>query len=256
MKRIWSHAVSLLGLALATSAVVPACVENNESIFIRNVVAPSANKVNGICIYQPDPNGAGLFEGTLDVGVRDDYYAVLLVGGHLIQRGDPLSARAESNRTQLSGATSRITNPDGSTVREFTSFGTGFVETAASGTPGFGVFGAPIVDAPTRDILAASLPNRTATRTIIANVKVFGKTLGGVDVETGEYQFPIKVCNGCLVDFTTGNDPAVQPNPNCAKAGTDTTGGGAATQNVPCNPGQDEITPCELCVGRPACNGG
>jgi hypothetical protein len=251
MKRIWSHTVSLFALGLATAAVVPACVEDNEVIFVRDIVAPSANKQNGICIYLPDPNGAALFEGTLDVGIRDDYYAVLLVGNQIVTRGDPATARAESSRVTLSGLTSRVTNPDGSLVREFTSYGTGFVDVGSGTNAGYGVFGAPVIDAPTRDILAGSLPNRVATRTVLANVKVFGKTLAGVDVETGEFQFPIKVCNGCLVDFSTGNDPAVQPTPNCAKAGTTTS----TTTSAPCFAGQDEVTPCELCVGRPVCDG-
>lgn len=253
MKRIWSHAVSLIAFAAATSAVVPACVENNETIFIRQLVAPSSNRQGGICVYQPDPSQPGLFQGTLDVGIRDEYYAVLLVGSQMIARGDPAQTRVESNRIQLTGATSRVTTPDGAMIREFTSFGSGFVEVGTANTPGYGVFGATVIDALTRNQLVGSLPNRQATRTVIANVKVFGKSLGGVDVESGEFQFPIKVCNGCLVDFSAFLDPAVQPTPNCAKAGTETTSG---SQTAPCFAGQDELTPCNLCLDRPTCVGG
>lgn len=251
MKRIWSHAITLLALGLATSAVAPACVENNESMFIRNIVAPPASQ-GGACTYKPDPTGAALMEGVLDVGIRDDYYGVMLVGSQMIGRGDQNGPRAESNRVALTGATSKVTNLDGSVIREFTSYGTGFVEIQSSNSPSYGIFGAPLIDKPTRDVLAASLPNRVATRTVLANVKVFGKSLGGVDVETGEFQFPIRVCNGCLVDFSTGNDPAIQPSPNCAKPQT----AAGATTTAPCIPGQDVSTPCQLCVGRPACTGG
>jgi hypothetical protein len=249
MKRIGRCVMSLLAVGLVTSALVPACATNDQSIFIRGALAPSANRTGGVCLYNPDPTAPALFTGTLDVGIRDNYQAVLLVGNQMIPRGDPTDTRAESNRVHLNGAIVKVQNPDGSGIREFTSLATGFADTQTNNNPSFGLMGVAIVDAPTRDILASQLPDRNAVKTVVAQIKAFGKTLGGVDVESGEFQFSIRVCNGCLVSFVGANDPALQPQPNCLKAVD-----ASSTTSTPCFPGQDEPTPCQLCQGRPACN--
>ena len=83
------------------------------------------------------------------------------------------------------------------------------------------------------------------------NFKAFGVSLGGEDVESGEYQLPARVCNGCLVDFSTGNDDLAPVQPNCLKTETTAIAG-------PCPPapaGQDEPVKCESCVEtRKACD--
>lgn len=250
MKRIWGHAVSLLVLGLVASATVPACVDNDRSIFIRSLMFPATNRQNGACLYQLDPNQPGQFYGTLDVGLRDNYVAVLLVGNQMIARADPLMATTESNRIHLNGIISRITDLDGNDIREFTQPATGFADVGSAGTPGYGLIGATVVDKIAADSLAASIP-RGGLRTLVINVKAYGKTLGGVDVESGEFQFPLRVCNGCLVDFSSGNDPNIQPQPNCERA---LTTGGATTTQLPCFEGQDEAVPCQLCKELAACN--
>jgi hypothetical protein len=80
------------------------------------------------------------------------------------------------------------------------------------------------------------------SKLVVANIKIFGKTLGGVDLESGEFQFPVRVCVGCLVDFSSGDDPAVAGRDCNVQIGT-----GTATVVLPCAPGQDEATPCQLC---------
>ena len=52
-------------------------------------------------------------QATLDIGVADNYYAVLLVGNQLIPRSDPQNNRAESNRVHINGAIVRVTETDG-----------------------------------------------------------------------------------------------------------------------------------------------
>ncbi|AKU96769.1 hypothetical protein AKJ09_03433 [Labilithrix luteola] len=249
MKRIWGHLVSLLGLALVGSAAFPACATNDQSIFIRGALAPSTNRQNNVCIYTDDPSQAELFEGSVDLGIRDDYFGILLIGNQMTPRADNLNNRAESNRIHIDGAVVQVTNPDGSLIREFTSTATGFADPSSNSAPDYGTIGVTLIDAPTKAALLPLLPNRTASKMVVAKVKAFGRTLGGLDLESGEFQFPISVCNGCLVDFSTGTDPA-QPLPNCRKA-LDAAAGGTA---LPCFVGQDERTPCQLCQGRPVCD--
>src|SRR6476619_497025 len=51
MKRILGHVVSLLVVGLAVSAALPACATNDQTIFIRNALAPAITRTNGICTY-------------------------------------------------------------------------------------------------------------------------------------------------------------------------------------------------------------
>jgi hypothetical protein len=247
MKRIFGHVVSVLVVGLAVSTVFPACATNDQTIFIRSALAPSITRTNGVCTYLPDPTQLSLLQATLDVGLTDSYFAILLVGNQLIPRGDPQNNRAESNRVHINGAIVRVTETDGTLIREFTSLATGFADPGNNNAAEYGLIGVTGVDAPTKDILAASLPNRSASRTVVMNFKAFGVTLGGEDVESGEFQLPARVCNGCLVDFTTGNDDLAMVQPNCLKKAA---AGAAGTSTTPCIFGQDEGVKCETCIGR------
>jgi hypothetical protein len=252
MKRILGRVVVVCASAIVIGAVAPACAENDQSIFVRAVLGPSTNRQNGSCVYTDDPQQPQLFEGTFDVGVRDNYFAIVLVGSQMQGRGDPAAGRAEPNRVHLNGAVVRVTEPNGTQLAEFTSLATGFADIQSNNNPDYGTMGIVGIDAPTAATLRGLIPNRTTTRQILLNIKAFGKTLGGVDLESGEYQLPLKVCNGCLVTFAGANDPAQAPNPNClAAAGTGSSGGAS---QAPCFAGQDEPVPCQLCQGRPACD--
>jgi len=253
MKRIWGHVVSLVVAGMAVSAAMPACATNDQTIFIRSALAPSANRQMGGCIYTNDPTQAELFQARADLGVTDSYFAILLVGNQLIPRGDSLNNRAESNRVHINGAIVRVTEADGTLIREFTSLATGFADAAQNNAPSYASIGITALDAPTRDILLPTLPNRVVSRTILINIKAFGTSLGGKDVESGEFQLPMQVCNGCLVDFSTGNDDTLPPaqQPNCKKPNT--MAASAATE--PCFAGQDEHILCQDCVKtREACD--
>jgi len=255
MSRIRVHVVSAAVLCLAGTALMPACATNDQTIFIQQVMAPSVTRTaTGTCTYIADPTQPAALENILDVGIRDDYVGVLLVGNQEVPRGDPANAKAESNRAHLNGATVHIANPDGSSipgVNDFTSLASGFANISQGNTPGYGLLPIRLVDAPSAAAMGAALQNRTQTKTVAVTVRAFGKTLGGIDIESGDFQFPLTVCRGCLVQFTqAATDPAA-PLPNCAKP-VDTTQGSGVT--LPCFPGQDEVTPCQICQGRPACD--
>jgi hypothetical protein len=241
MKRLLGHALVVGGIGVVATAFTPACAENDQSIYIRHVMAPPTNRQGGTCTYQPDPSQPFLTEGTLDLAVRNNYTATVLVGGQLLARGDPTNARAESNRTHMNGAVVKVTDASGGSIGEFTSLASGFVDPGQATTASYGMVAVTAIDAPTAGKLAVAVGD---SKLVIANIKVFGKTLGGVDVESGEFQFPIRVCNGCLVDFTSGDDPAT-PGRDCNN-NLSTTGSQGQTM-LPCVAGQDEVTPCQLC---------
>jgi hypothetical protein len=219
------------------------------SIFVQHVMAPPLNRQNNVCLYEADPTLPALSEGTVDVLARDTYDAQLLVGNQLIARGDTANTRAESNRARLNGVVVTVTDANGAVLGEFTAATSGFIDPAGANAPSYGIAAVTLIDAPTMGRIAGGL-GAGQTRIVLANIKAFGQTIGGVDLESGEFQFPIRVCRGCLVSFALGDDTTV--------AGTDcllplaTTGGGGAT-TLPCAPGQDETTPCQLCADREGC---
>lgn len=240
MKRLFGQAFVVLGIGFVASAFTPACAEDDQSIFVRQVMAPPQNRQGGTCTYLPDPTQPFLTEGVLDLAVRNNYGATILVGSQLLPRGDQSNTRAESNRAHMNGAVVKVTDANGASIGEFTSLASGFVDPGQTTTASFGLVGVTVIDAPTAAKVGVSPGD---SKVVVANVKVFGKTLGGVDLESGEFQFPIRVCYGCLVDFSKGDDPAT-PGLDC-NLPLQATGGAQTT--LPCQAGQDETTPCQLC---------
>lgn len=250
MKRISGHVVSLLVAGLAVSAAAPACAENDQTIFIRGLLAPSVTRQAGSCSWTDDPTQPFLLAPQLDVGLTDSYFGVLLVANQLIARGDPNNNRAESNRVHVEGAVVSISTADGRFLREFTSYGTTFLDPQNNNTPAFAPLGLTLFDKPAKDMIFAELPNREARKTVLITVKAFGTSTGGKEVESGDFQVPLDICNGCLVSFGDSNDPALMVQPNCGKALAAATG----TDDGPCFIGQDVSIPCQLCPGNPRCD--
>ena len=259
MKRVLGRFLTVGVVVLGSPVLVPAaCAQNDQSIFIRQVMAPPQNRINGECIYQADPTQIQRSGGVLDVDVSTTYTAELLVGSQLEARGDQLNTRAEPNRTHINGAVVNVTSADGTTLGSFTTEGAGFVDPQTANTTSYGLVAVRLIDGATASKIAAelhakadSLPpdppdNKHPSKLVLANVKVFGKTLGGVDLETGEFQFPIDVCLGCLISFSQGDDPA-SPGVDCNLPLTTAGSQAAGTLPTPCVLGQDEFIDCRLC---------
>lgn len=247
MKRLLGKTFSLVVLAGLATVFAPACAENDQSIFIRTVLAPSINRQNGECIYTGDVTQRFQSEGLIDVAIRDTYTPTMLVGSQLFSRGDQPGGRSESNRTQLNGAVVRVTDPNGGQIGEFTSLASAFIDPQLNNIPTYSPFTVTLLDAKTTASIAQRVTPGNSTL-VIANVKAFGRTLGGVDLESGEFQFPIRLCRGCLISFETGDDPAT-PGVDCNLPLTDQGAGSV----LPCRAGQDEVTPCQVCRELDAC---
>ena len=254
MKRILGQSLSLVAIVAIGSLLTPACADDDGSIFVNHALAPPTSRQAGTCQYTADPTQPVLAQGLLDTAARDSYLVNLLVGNQMIQRGDPLQPRAESNRVHLDGAVVRVTDANGNEINSFTAPTSGFVDASNGNTPTYGIAQLNALDA-TTVARAASVTKLAvgAQKLVIANMKVFGKTVGGVDVESAEWSFPIRLCIGCLIDFSTGDDPA-KSGVDCSFKGVPAATSTLLPQQVPCNVGQDENTPCQLCLDRTACN--
>lgn len=241
----WTRRAVVLGVVVCVSGVIAsACADNNQTLFIRQVQAPES----GECGFSNDPQGDYYMNGVLDLMLTSQYRATLLVGNQIVPRGDSDRVRAETSRVSLDEAEVRVEYTDGTEVNSFTIPGNGFVDPSSGSEPGWGTFRTVLIDSATADGLRGALGATSTSRSskvgrVVAVVKVFGKTLGGREVETGEFRFPIEVCYGCSVSFPASRwlDDGIHPVPNCLGCAD------ASDVETPCLSGQDEAVDCCLC---------
>ncbi len=244
MKRVLRRSGFAIAVSLGILGVGASCTEERTGFFIRgNVVIEGPD-----CIARPESSAVLHASGVLDVALRTEYEAALLVGSQLAPRGDKANLRTETMITTITGAEVHLYDDAGATVAEFTVPATGVIPPETSADPGFGIAMATLIPAATgRDLRDSPTDGIQLgeVRTRVAEVVVFGKTLGGLEVETAPLTYVIRVCNGCLVDFPSD---ALDGSGACTLALTD-------ADAPPCRFGQDDPVDCRLCsgTGNPAC---
>ncbi len=259
MNRLWAHIWAASFSTCLGGIFLPACAHDDATLYIAQVVFPPSPTNQLGCLYQtPNTTTPGEFSGAFDVGLSSAYSPVVLVGNQLVSRGDVAQVRVETNRVQLRGAVVRVTDSQGNQISTFTSLTEGVVDPSTGTTPGVTQAALTVVDPATADILRKQLPNRSARKTILTFFKVFGQTLGGTYVESGEYQHVVNVCSGCLVVFPSEAIDPAQKTPdkpvNCELGFPVGTQISATTIALPCVMGQDQPIDCRLCHGIPACD--
>lgn len=210
------------------------CADNESIMFVRAVLAIEPPD----CLAEPDANATFRSAGTLDIAFGSSYVAALLVGNQLVRRGSKNQLRTESSRITLKGAEVTVLDDQDNSIAEFTVPGSGFVDPGVGEEPGYGVIGAELVP-----------PNLTLANgaRIVVEVRVFGDTLGGEEIESSTLRYPIYVCNGCTINFPADADDPVQPGYQCSTAKP-------ASTDAPCRIGQDDGVDCRHCLGNPACD--
>jgi hypothetical protein len=200
----------------------------------------------GACTPKASFDAPMLARGTLDVALASEYVAALIVGNQVVERGSKERVRTETSRIQLKGAEVTLENLQGKSVGggPFSSTGTGFVNPSSGTDPALTIMYANLVP--------ASVVNKLALGTVIAKVRVFGTTLGGEDVESGELAFPIDICSGCLVAFPASARDLTADGTDfqCKVAADDMAAASAAADaDQPCSLGVDVQAPCTACSG-------
>lgn len=242
----WIQRGLLAGMALLVAAAIgPGCAEPESSLFIRHVVVIQPPD----CAARAEPDGLFIQEGLVDVALRDEYQAVLLVGNQLVPRGSQDQVRTETSRIALQNATVRIEDVNGNVLSDYQVPIAGFVDQSLGIEPGYGLASLPLIDSRAIAAVRASLA-KGASRRLISFVKVTGKTLGDSEVTSGEFQFIVKACNGCLIQFPPEADDPSLDGPDCL-APVETNNLNNAT--LPCLLGQDAVIDCRFCNSREAC---
>lgn len=253
MKRLWGHILAgglLLGGAAAVST---ACVKDNSTVFIFDVLAQQLVSPGSQCLFTTDPTQPYISAGVLDIGFRDTYFAEFLVGNQIVAQGQPTTPQTETSYVQFSGAVVRVTDTEGNQLANYTEMvGAAALAPAQGSTPSFEPIGITIVDEGT--IAQISQPVVAGgTRQLITHTYFFGQTLGGENVQTGEFAFPVTVCYGCLVGYSEGDVDLNAPLPNCLLAAGSTSTSTALPG--PCFEGEDYSIDCAQCLGLPVCAG-
>ncbi|MBN1772180.1 MAG: hypothetical protein JXB32_13010 [Deltaproteobacteria bacterium] len=226
-----------LALVLASGLLAfgAGCQDDWQSFFIQD------NKRLGEppgCEIPRESSAAGLVAGLLDLSVSSSYAGYLYVENGLIARADPGLPRAESNGIFVRGAYLYF-EPDpacgAGALPDMEIRFSNFILPQGSAT--IGIYLIPeVLGAGLRTALAGC-PDQRAQITV--TVQVFGVTQAGTEMETQEFDFPITLCDGCLVYCPTGVDldtttPGCQCNCNSD----------VEQEDPPCHPGQDDYVDC------------
>ncbi len=205
------------------------CADNNSSIFIRQVQVPD---VANECVVTADPGGLMRTQGAVDpalqafaFGDARPYNVSLLVGNQLIRRGDDETLKVETSRVQLFEAEVEVFDFQGASLTTFSQPISGFVDASSGSEPGYGLTSLTLID-------GATLAN-AGTQTLVARVQLFGESLGGIEVETGLWDYPVSVLPGGFgcSDPENCDDPII----------------------FGCSFGQDEIPDCRCHPSGGAC---
>jgi hypothetical protein len=237
------NSLSVLSVATLCGLVTAGCEDNASMLFIKGVLAIEATN----CVAKPESAATLRSGGRLDVALAkgSGYRAALLVGSQLTQRGSREQLRTETARLTLEGAEVTLNDATGNLLNigannPFTTLGTGFVDPAGGTQPGFGAIFVDVIPAGVLDGVASSLGGQGVVQ---AKIRVFGTTLGGQEIESGDYTYSIDVCNGCLISYPVNADSS-------QGLGDYECGGTvAASTETLCGLGQDQATPCTLCAG-------
>src|SRR5215471_11085526 len=177
MKKLLRKALGYpMALALVLAGV--GCTDEESGLFIQGNMALTPPN----CEARAEGTSPLLISGVLDVGLKLDYEATLLVGSQFTPRTDKVNLRTETMIAVITGAEVHLFRDTGEEETAFTVPASGVIRPEASNDPGFGVISATLIPQATGQDLAADM-QRGEVRTRVAQVKVFGQTVGGLDVE-------------------------------------------------------------------------
>jgi hypothetical protein len=260
MKRLWGHVLVGLSAVSGGSVAFVACVHNDSTIFVQDVLMPQQVANGQSCLFTASTTQPVLSRGTLDLDFRYQYDPSYLLGNQMTAEANSAQLVTETSTVTIQGAVVRITDSGGKQLNTFTRLAAGTIYPAVSGVPGYASISVTTIDNAT--ILADSeivanvinAPPRAATVRLVTYVRFFGNTLGGKYVESDEFEFPVDICRGCLISFTPADINPLYAVPNCAQNPT-SAGGSSAQQSLPCVVGQDLEIDCIQCQDVADCRG-
>jgi hypothetical protein len=171
------------------------CVADDASFYIKGMRMAGAK-----CVV-PAPGGSDFVgTGALDVFAKVGYVAFAEVLNHYISSTGAQPGEPEKNLLQLRAFKIELDTTQVPGQYPASELNTTF-HTSGTLSPAGGamVVGMQIVTDKLAGILATTMPQGV---TAMLGTKVKAVAMhAGTEVESGEFLFPIELCNGCLVDF-------------------------------------------------------
>ncbi|HEY8042263.1 MAG TPA: hypothetical protein VIF15_20815 [Polyangiaceae bacterium] len=250
MKRVLGHVLAGLSLLAGVGVAISACAHDNSTLFVQNVLAPQLVTNGNVCVFTAQPTQTFISSGVLDVAFRQEYDPTYLVANQSVPEVNSSQLQTETATVNIQGAVVRITDAAGKQLTTFTRLAGATIYPALGGVPSYAPISVTTLDSTT---VNANLPPAGGTVRLVTYVKFFGQNLGGTSVESGEFEFPVDLCRGCLINFSPQDISGCYNAPNCQ--GSTTSGGqSAATLPEPCIPGQDYAIDCVQCQSIPECH--
>lgn len=185
MKNLWKGALALVLLSVPVATSVAGCVANESSLFVEAVIGRSCEDVS---IDSPT-----IQSGVLDTRYQCSYTQKLIIGNQLVKRGDDNKLQTETSRVEIKSADVQVLDPNGAVLGQFSIPASGFIQPAQNTVPGEGLTDVLMIDGATGKLI-----HDQGIQLVTSRVVVRGRTLGGLDLKTAPFDFPITVCNGCL----------------------------------------------------------
>jgi len=202
----------------------------------------------------PASGDGGGASGVVDIALTQSYAAWYLVGNQTVPRGDPNTPTTETSYVTIQGAVVRITDSQGKQIRTYTTLTSATIAPSSGALPSYAPVLVTTLDPATlTDLALVNAVSLGGIKRLVTYVRFFGKTLGGLSIESNEFSFPVDVCAACLIRITQQDinpDPRL-PQPNCFGNAS----GSSQNLPIPCFPGQDTSLDCSQCLGNPACLG-
>lgn len=183
-------------LAVAGIVGPSACVANESSLFIRACLAIPRDS----CLVQASINSAVTLSGAIDGAFRDQYTCAALFENQLVQRGDGTKLRTETSRISVYEADVQVLDGASATpsaITQFTVPVTGFADPGTGNEPGVGLTNIEMIDPATIKKLTAQA-GLNGKAQVVVSVYLHGRTLGGQELVSNEFKFPIDVYGGRL----------------------------------------------------------
>ena len=259
MKSVLGHCLTGLAVIAVGVGVTSACVHNDSSLFVQDVIFPTPVSAGQTCTFSANANQTFLPRGVLDVAFRQEYAPWYLVANQMNAVANAQQLQTETSTINVQGAIVRVTDAAGNLLNTYTSLTSGTIYPSTGSVPGYTPLSITAIDQKTVQSIIASkgaLLANQGTTTLVSFAKFFGHTLGGTYVESNEFQFPVEVCQGCLVVYSAADvntTPGIL-SPNCL--GNAAAGGSSASSlPVPCVFGQDTPIDCAQCQEYVSCRG-
>jgi hypothetical protein len=214
-------------LAAGATLVNASCANEDTSIFIRAcLLAP-----HDTCTVTAATTSTQLLQGSIDAGYAGEYTCFALVENNMVSQENTNTLMTETDGVQLYEADVQVLNSQlevydfGGVPSEFSVPIAGYVDPSMSGQPGVGISQVTLIDAATMQGIAKQVQAAKVQQQAVASVIIKGVTLGGFQVHTNAFLFPINVGY-----FDSCSVPA---NSSCV-------GGTTTTSTGDCLLGQDE----------------